>query len=159
MKVCIVIVLVVVTSSLGNLVSRSIEEECKSCTAEGNKMFIKILHSPFSRAKYVCRDSALLLSKFGIVADRSCSPEQCKNITNRPVMRTFSWFEVFFEDSDFSANSNHIQVLTIIKDYLEILLVSIMIGRLLLKKSILETGFKKNLKSFSVQHIRLNLKP
>jgi len=141
-----IVLLCILTSlslSVCSFSNRSIEEECKACTLEGNKMFIKIIHYPFSRAEYVCRDSALLVSKFGIIADRSCTPEQCFNITNRPVMRTFTRHELFCEDSDFSPNGNHIQILTIVKDYLEIILMSVMIGLLVLKKSLIESCFRQ----------------
>jgi len=122
--------------------NKVIEEDCKACTFERSKMFLKILHSPMANAEYVCRSSALLVSKFGIVADRSCSPEECTNITTRPISRTFNRYELFCQD-DSTHGGTHLHVLTIVKDYVEIVLMGVMLALLLLKKSLIESCIKK----------------
>jgi hypothetical protein len=120
-----------------------VEQACRHCTADGTKMYLKIIYQPLSSPEFVCRSSAVLISKFGIIVDRSCRPDQCENIFSRPITRTFSKLELACMDIEDSTTSYHFQILTIVREYLEIILMSTILGLLLLKKSILETCIKK----------------
>jgi len=115
-SVCISLIIIV---SCMSHVERN-NEECKFCTAELDKIFIKIVHQLRLRAEYVCRECAVLDSKFGIIVDRACSPDGCENIDKRPIMRTFTNRELACLDSQLSSNGLHIKIGTLVKDYMEI---------------------------------------
>jgi hypothetical protein len=119
---------------------------CRNCTADGNKIFLKVIYQPFARAEYVCRQSATLVSKFGIIVDRSCSPAMCLNFTARPITRSFGRLEL--DCSDGVEYTDHYSVITIIKDYLEIIFMSTILALILLKKSLLEKCLQKKTSSF-----------
>jgi len=70
--------------------------------------------------------SKLLVSKYGIVADRSGSPEECTNIT-APVSRTFNRYELFCQD-DSTHGGTHLHALIIGKDYVEIVVMGVMLA-------------------------------
>jgi hypothetical protein len=123
----------------------SVEDQCKSCTYDGSKIFLKIIFRPMFRPEYVCRESALLVSKFGIVVDRSCTPDGCRNNTSTPIVRKFSRTELGCSDSDLSEHGTDIQLITIVKDYVEIIVMSTFLAILLLKKSLLEKCIKNEL--------------
>jgi hypothetical protein len=114
---------------------------CRNCTADGNKIFFKVIYQPFARADYVCRKSATLVSKFGIVVDRSCSPVMCFNFTARPITRSFRRLEL--DCSDGVEYTDHYSVITPTKDYLEIPFMGTILDLFLLIKYLLEKCLQK----------------
>jgi len=69
---------------------------------------MKIGHQPRFSSEYVCRESAVFVSKFGSIVDRACSPDGCENIAKLPIMRTFTNTELACLDSQFPSNGLHI---------------------------------------------------
>jgi hypothetical protein len=156
MKLLILLCATSVAISANN--SSVIEADCRNCTADGTKMYLKILYQPMSSPEYVCRSSAILISKFGFIVDRSCRPDQCTGISTRPITRAFSKLELACMDIEASTTSYHHQVLTIVKDYLEITFISTILALLLLKKSILEHCVRKRIgktSSTDVEHVAI----
>jgi len=137
---------VVTTTAISSL--SEIEDDCRQCTANGTQVFVKLIVEPIYQAEYVCKSSAILVSKFGIVVDRICHPTECKNITTRPISRTFSRYDLFCDHVETESGSFHATILEIIKNYLEILLMSTIFALLVLKKSILEKCLKKRTLTF-----------
>ena len=68
-----------------------IEDLCRNCTADGG-LFIKLIFVSWSTEQYFCRQTPVLVSKFGMIVDYANSKETCTGIVRRPVtnlMREF----------------------------------------------------------------------
>jgi len=66
-----------------------VEENCKSCTGNQSKIFMKAIWNSNLQPFYSCRDSFALASKFGIIVDHACSLNECNGITSRAFLQPY----------------------------------------------------------------------
>lgn len=121
------------------LASTSVQEECEKCIAKSDHAFYKIIWSVSAPTEYICRSNANLISKFGYVVDSACDQEACGNLSIRPLLRhgrRYGYYDCRKQETIETSN-HHATIVAVIRDYLEILLMSIVCAILVLKKRIL----------------------
>lgn len=119
--------------------SSTVQEECEKCIAKPDHAFYKIIWSVSAPTEYVCRSNANLISKFGYVVDSACDQESCGNLSTRPLLRhgrRYGYFDCKLQDTVETSN-HHARIVAVVRDYLEIFLMSIVCAILVLKKRIL----------------------
>jgi len=141
--------IVIILCSAGQVLSNYtvIEDECKSCTANKSRVYLKSIWLSNMPASFTCRESFSLASKFGIIVDRACVPEECNGIYHRPIMESFGSKSIHCLQLNFNqeqqdhteppSNSLH-EIIKMVRDYMEIIFISVVLALLLLKKKMLE---------------------
>jgi hypothetical protein len=125
----------------------TIEENCVKCTADGNQVYYRVMFSPYVQSDFICRPSSALVSKFGYIVDSACDANSCRNISYRPLLKEsyrYGYFDCRM-DRTVPRQTEDFSLIQIVRDYLEILLLSIMCGLLLLKKKLLTECVEKHL--------------
>ena len=90
-----------------------IEEMCKNCTADGG-LFIKLIFVSWSAEQYFCRQTPVLVSKFGMIVDYANSEETCTGIVRRPVTNLMREFYLQEDDCQHTFNINFSNLFTFI---------------------------------------------
>jgi len=71
--------------------SSQIENDCRNCTSpDTGRGFYKIIWSTFASPTYICAVKPWLAGAFGLIVEKSCSPDTCLNISTRGLTKTFS---------------------------------------------------------------------
>jgi len=158
-KIALILCLVAAFAAAENFTT--IENSCFNCTTDGQKVFLKVMFAPFAKAKFICRKSALLASQFGAVVDRACREDQCKAIDTRPITRTFVGNELScIEEEDVGLPSNGQKVVSLIREYLEIVFMLSIMGLLFVKKSMIQGCVNNRLLGwFGFEKTDVNSKP
>jgi hypothetical protein len=134
--------------SIATADEQEVENDCLSCIKRDRHTFYKVVWSTSAPAEYVCRSSGTLISKFGYVVDSACDEMDCANITTRLHLRhsrRYGYFDCRLQETVETSN-HHSKIIHIIRDYLEILLMSIVCGILVLKKKLLIQCIKSHWK-------------
>jgi hypothetical protein len=131
---------ILISQSLGSHnVTSEVEDNCMVCVETPKHTYYKIIWNPTGPAEYVCRTTATLVSKFGYIVDSACDKNGCMNISSRPLLRNsrrYGYFDCNYKETAPISN-HHAKLVQIIRDYLEIFLMSIVCAILVLKKKIL----------------------
>jgi len=134
-----------------------IERDCQNCTANGTAVFLKIKFSPSSKPLYACKESTFLISRFGLIVDHSCKPSQCERIDSRPITRTSTFMDFECESPNGKTTNFHQQILSIVKDYLEICFMSVVLALLVIKKALYTKCFEKNINEMlGINNVKLD---
>jgi hypothetical protein len=117
----------------------AIEPDCLACIRKEHHTFYKVIWAAAAPTDYVCRSAGTLISKFGHIVDSACDEMDCQNISSRPLLRNsrrYDYFDCRLQET-IETKNRHAKLVQIIRDYLEIILMSIVCGILVLKKKIL----------------------
>jgi hypothetical protein len=115
---------------IGVLEKSQVEDLCVKCVENGTAAFIKLVWIPTANPEYFCRENPHLVSKFGIVVERVCDQIECVGIHGRPIMQAFSRHELSCRNDrgiDYITNSDHLYVLELVRDYIEILFMTFIV--------------------------------
>jgi hypothetical protein len=126
----------------------SVEKDCVKCTEDGNQVYYRVMFSPYVQSDFICRPSSALVSKFGYIVDSACDANSCRNISYRPLLKEnyrYGYFDCRL-DRSVPRQIENFSLVQLVRDYLEILLLSVMCGLLLLKKKLLTECVDKHLK-------------
>jgi hypothetical protein len=149
------ILILIVSQALGlQNASSLVEDECNTCILNNQLTFYKIFWSINNPAEYTCRSSATLVSKFGYVVDSACDSVGCANISHRPLLgnsRRYGYFDCRLQETVETSN-HHAKIVQIIRDYLEIFLMSIVCAILVLKKRLLVDCIQSHRNAASLSH-------
>jgi len=151
--------------------SSEIEENCKFCTLNQSRIFLKAIWQSNLQPSYSCRGSFGLASKYGIIVDHACRFDECNGISDRNFLQPYGAknFNCRYKISCYIKNSTNISrlyifnrqslfwnsqsldyhrdVRIIIKDYIEIFLMGCILAMLLLKKKLLKACIVKRLRA------------
>jgi len=140
----LVLVLLVYSAGCENLTVT--EQECISCVSNGTRVFLKLQFTPLSVAPtYWCRKSALFASQFGAIVERVCAAENCKGIEHRPITRTYQGNELSCHGSPAPETTSSLDLLSTIRECMEIIFMVVVMSLLLIKKSLIENCVQKNI--------------
>jgi hypothetical protein len=119
--------------------NRTVEQECLECVNEKKMTFYKTVWASKDPSEYSCRKYAYSVSTFGYVVDTACIESECQNITLRPLLHNSRRYGYFYCQTQqiVDSSNHHAKVVQTVRDYLEIVLLSVVCGILVLKKQLL----------------------
>ena len=111
----------------------AMEQVCTNCTLTQAFGFYKIMWKRTAPAEYVCRATATITSKYGIIVDRACTPMDCLGIETRPFSKAVSSPLSCTSYPNVENPTSEVGTVTYVRDVMEIVLIFVFLFGLVLR--------------------------
>jgi len=131
--------------------SASLISDCIHCVRNLDHTYYKIKWAVSSNETFACRSSAMLISRFAVSVETACNEEDCARVhgsSDSTIVRKY-WY---FACNHNSGTNRHGKMVKIVRDYVEIVFLSLLCGVLVLKKQMLLGCIKKRSARFCMSN-------